>query len=102
MEAHAELVKECTRLLVKDKAWIDAIEEDKHLAGVFKLDRLIQSSDSIVRKVGVNMGAVLMSRVSCLELADIVEEDHSMEKIGQALLKFVLNQHLKLRQHYDD
>lgn len=41
------------------------------------------------------MGAILMVKVPDLELSDIVSEDYSMEKINQALIKYMLNSHVK-------
>lgn len=36
------------------------------------------------------MGSLIMLKVPSLELSDIVSDDYSMEKISQALLKYVL------------
>lgn len=41
------------------------------------------------------MGAILMVKVPDLELCDIVSDDYSMEKIHQALTKYVLNSQIK-------
>lgn len=48
------------------------------------------------------MGGLLMTTVQSLELSDIVKYDYSMEKINQALLKYVINSNIKLRDHYDN
>lgn len=48
------------------------------------------------------MGAVIMTKVQNLDLSDIVNSDFSMEKISQALLKYVLNSEAKMRQYFDD
>lgn len=98
----ADIVKECTRLLAKDSLWTQAIEQNKEQAKAFHLDSLIGSVDTNLKKIGVTMGAVIMSRVANLELAEVVSEDYSMEKINQTLLKFVLNQNIKMRLHFDD
>lgn len=41
------------------------------------------------------MGAILMVKVPDLELSDIVSDDYSMEKINQALIKYILNSQIK-------
>ena len=55
------------------------------------LDALIeQEEDLSFRKTGQAMGALLMVKIPELELPDIVNEDYSMEKINQAIMKTVL------------
>jgi hypothetical protein len=65
---HADIVKECTRLLARDKYWHKALESNKARAKVFALDNLICSKEPNVSKIGITMGAVLVSRVSNVEL----------------------------------
>jgi hypothetical protein len=54
------------------------------------LDTLILSNDQNISKIGVNMGSLIMLKVPNLELSDVVSDDFSMEKISQALVKYVL------------
>lgn len=58
---------------------------------MFHLDALLKSTNEQFKQVGVSMGAILMVKVPDLELADIVSDDYSMEKINQALLKYIIN-----------
>jgi hypothetical protein len=87
--------------LAKDKLWAAIFDKNKALTRIFKLDQLILSNDMNVRKVGTHMGAVLMSRVLSLDLTDISDNDTVMERINQTMLKFVVSQHNRLRNHYD-
>jgi len=65
------------------------------LARSFHLDSLLKSGNEQFKKVGESMGAILMVKVPDLELPDIVTDDYSMEKINQALIKYVLNSQIK-------
>lgn len=94
---HADIVKECTRLLVKDTIWHKTIETNKNFAKDFYLDSLISSEDANIKKIGEAMGSLLMVKIPNLELDDIVDEDYSMEKINQALLKYLINTQVKFR-----
>lgn len=85
------IVKECARLLARDELWRQAIANTKRYAKFFFLDALIGHAETSYRKIGEAMGALLMVRIPSLELSDIVNEDYSMEKINQAILKFVIN-----------
>jgi hypothetical protein len=69
------------------------IEQNHKLARVFQLDGLICSKDKTVQNIGVNLGALIIQEVQSVSLADIVDSDFSMEKINQAILKYVLNSH---------
>ena len=42
---HADIVKECTRLFVRDKLWQKTLEGNKAFAKAFYLDSLIGSND---------------------------------------------------------
>lgn len=66
------------------------------LARVFQLDALIGSSDQNVRKIGVSMGAVIMSRVADIELEQIVEKESSMQRISHGVLKYVVSSQRKM------
>jgi hypothetical protein len=99
---HADLVREVTRLFANDKFWHKEMEANKAMAKLFRLDPLIQSNNPTVRKIGYTMGAVLMTRVTSIDLVDIVDTDFAMEKINQCLCKYIINQHYKLREHFDD
>ena len=79
---HADIVKECTRLFVNDSLWQKTIEANKPLAKAFFLDALISSEDPNIKKVGEAMGSLLMVKLPSLELADVVDDDYSMEKIN--------------------
>jgi len=84
-------VRECARLFANDILWQNAIKENKAFAKAFFLDALIeQEEDLSFRKTGQAMGALLMVKIPELELPDIVNEDYSMEKINQAIMKTVL------------
>jgi hypothetical protein len=84
-------VRECARLFTNDILWQNAIKENKAFAKAFFLDALIeQEQDLSFRKTGQAMGALLMVKIPELELSDIVNEDYSMEKINQAIMKTVL------------
>jgi len=84
-------VRECARLFTNDILWQNAIKENKAFAKAFFLDALIeQEEDLSFRKTGQAMGALLMVKIPELELPDIVNEDYSMEKINQAIMKTVL------------
>jgi hypothetical protein len=84
-------VRECARLFNNDILWQNAIKENKAFAKAFFLDALIeQEEDLSFRKTGQAMGALLMVKIPELELPDIVNEDYSMEKINQAIMKTVL------------
>ena len=63
---------------------------------------LIRSKDKQVMKIGINFGALMMTEVRCLELDEIVDDDYCMEKINQALCKYVINSHWDLYEHFDD
>lgn len=95
---HADIVKECIRLLVKDTVWHKTIETNKNLAKNFFLDSLISSDDPKIKKIGETMGSLLMVKIPLLELDDIVDEDYSMEKINQAMLKYFINSQIKFRE----
>lgn len=84
-------MRECARLFTNDILWQNAIKENKAFAKAFFLDALIeQEEDLSFRKTGQAMGALLMVKIPELELPDIVNEDYSMEKINQAIMKTVL------------
>lgn len=84
-------MRECARLFANDILWQNAIKENKAFAKAFFLDALIeQEEDLSFRKTGQAMGALLMVKIPELELPDIVNEDYSMEKINQAIMKTVL------------
>ena len=87
---HADIVKECMRLFSKDTLWHKAIEKEHDFASKFQLDTLITANDQNISKIGINMGALLILKVPALELSEVVNDDFSMEKISQALLKYVL------------
>lgn len=87
---HADIVKECLRLFAKDTLWQKALDLNHDFAKKFQLDTLITSNDMNISKIGINMGSLIMLKVPSLELSDIVSDDYSMEKISQALLKYVL------------
>ena len=98
---HADIVKECTRLFVRDKLWQKTLEGNKAFAKAFYLDSLIGSNDPEIKKIGEAMGSLMMVKISNLELADIVNEDYSMEKINQALTKYFINSQVKMRTRID-
>jgi hypothetical protein len=98
---HADIVKECTRLFVRDKLWQKTLEGNKTFAKAFFLDSLIGSNDPEIKKIGEAMGSMMMVRISNLELADIVDDDYSMEKINQALTKYFINSQVKMRTRID-
>lgn len=72
------------------------------MAKVFMLELLIKSNNKQVSKTGMGMGALILIRVTDLELADVVEDDYCMEKINQAMLKYLINSNKKLLTHFDD
>jgi glutamate mutase epsilon subunit len=47
------------------------------------------------------MGALLIVKVSRIELHEIVNEENSMDKIGQALLKYIIDSHVRLRRYFE-
>lgn len=95
---HADIVKECTRLLKDDERWLKAFESNPSMAKSFHLDALIAYPNEEYRKIGENMGALLMVKVPSLEVSDIANEDYSMAKISEALVRYVLNSQAK-QQH---
>ena len=48
------------------------------------------------------MGSLIMLKVPNLELSDVVSDDFSMEKISQALVKYVLTTMAKQKRNYDE
>lgn len=48
------------------------------------------------------MGSLLMVKIPDLEVRDICEDDFSMEKISQAMLKYILNNLIRVRERADD
>lgn len=52
---------------------------------------MINASEFNFRKIGVNMGALIMMKVPNIDLLDVVYTDFAMEKIGHALIKYVLS-----------
>lgn len=48
------------------------------------------------------MGSLIMLKVPSLELSEVVSNDFSMEKISQALLKYVLTNIAKQKRNYDE
>ena len=82
MSAHATIVAELSRLFAKNKDWDKALEKDKSLARVFRLEQLISSPDSKTKKIGIAMGSLIMARVQGVELADIVDDETSMAFIN--------------------
>ena len=99
---HADIVKECMRLFAKDTLWHKAIQQNAEFARKFQLDTLILSNDQNISKIGVNMGSLIMLKVPNLELSDVVSDDFSMEKISQALVKYVLTTMAKQKRNYDE
>lgn len=85
------IVQECTRLMARDELWRQAISNTKRFAKFFFLDALIGHAETSFRRIGESMGALLMAKIPSLELSDIVNDDYSMEKINQALLKYIIN-----------
>ena len=83
-------MKECTRLFSTDSPWHEAIENNKPLAKSFHLDPLIQQPNPVIKRVGITMGATIMMRVPKIDLAEVVNNDYSMDKINQGLLKYVI------------
>jgi hypothetical protein len=102
MTKHADIVRECTRLIAHDEDWIEAIEANMQLARMFNLDLLICSPDANVRQVGVNMGAALLISVQGLEVEGVVTRDYSKEKINQTLTCQILQSNFDIRQSVDE
>lgn len=88
---HADIINECTRLFSRDTMWIRVMAKNKKLVKMFCLDPLIQATEFNYRKIGVNMGALIMMKVPAVELTDVVTTDFAMEKIGQWLIKFLVD-----------
>jgi hypothetical protein len=47
---------------------------------------LIKSPVRAIKRIGIAMGAVIISRVVEIEIEELVNDDYSMEKINQYLL----------------
>jgi hypothetical protein len=88
---HALIVSEFIRLLQSWDPWPGVMDQNKHLARSFKLDALIACPDPTMKKIGLTMGALLMVKVTNLELSEVVDSDYSMEKINQSILKYVIS-----------
>lgn len=57
------------------------IQAEPSYADCFFLDPLVESKDPKLKKVGVDMGALLMMKVPSLEVTDVAAKDYSQEKI---------------------
>lgn len=68
----------------------------------FFLDELINSENEVYNRIGEAMGSLLMVKIPDIEVRDIVQDDFSMEKITQAVMKYLLNNHTKLRTRVDE
>jgi hypothetical protein len=84
LQTHTTIVLEMQRLLSLDSNnnLSKAIEQSPQLAMVFQLDILIKAEDFNLKRIGIAMGALLMTRVTNLDLSHVVHEDYCMEKIS--------------------
>ena len=69
----------------------DVLRKDKSLIGALQIEALIASSSVESKRVGANMGAMLISKYPFLELTDLVTSEYSMEKITQTLVRNILD-----------
>jgi hypothetical protein len=44
-----------------------------------------------MKKIGITMGVLLMTGTPGLELQDVVDDDYCMEKINQALVRYIID-----------
>lgn len=96
LASHAAIVKECTRLFQSDELWHRAIAKNKSYAKSFNLSALINSGDRFFRTYGEQFAALMMVKVQGLETYDIADDDTSIDRINQALLKFVISNQAKI------
>lgn len=87
---HASIVKECSRLLSSDELWHNVFKNEAKYLKIFNLDALFGQEDPAAKKVAESMGSLLMIKVPNIDLSDIVDEDYSMEKISQSLLRLLM------------
>ena len=91
------------RLLAYDKIhWLKAMETNPALANVFLLDLLINANNVNMKKIGVSLGVLLITKVSNFQISDIVQDDRSVMQITSSILRYLIKAQRTFQDYVED